>query len=198
MVVYTVLWGLVLISVFFSVPLQAMGDERDEEISVYYRLKTTQPNKPVLIVYLSALNERAMIAGRWTYYINGQQMNVVHQEDAGLQTITIPLAKLDPDREHTIRVRFQGTVDGRSFAIDKTYTLPSFSLSYQAKTLQLKYIGNNHESLDGDLMISIYDAKKQVVESCRVNKKPQLACKLSNLPPRSVPSCRIICNKEEL
>ena len=154
-----------------------------DEIDFDYQAKTKQPNKPEWIFHLRAPDERATIMGKWIYYVNGQQMDVIQQMSAGHQTITVSLDRLNPDRENQIRVQFQGTINGRSYVADKTYTLPSFLLSYQARTLQLKNKGTEDDLIEGDLMISVRNAKKEVVENCNTKKKPLLTCKLPNLPP---------------
>ena len=160
-------------------------DEEDkDDIDFYYRTKSKQPSKPEWIFYLHAPDERDTIEGNWTYYINHQRMQAVQRISVGSQSITIPLANLNPDQENQIRVQFQGKVDGRPYAADQTYTLPSFSLSYQAGALQLKYKGTDENSLgDGKFMITVRNAKQQVVANCQVKAKPQLDCKLSKLSP---------------
>ena len=177
--------GLFLfIPILFSNQFKALGKEKDEKIEFYYLTQSSKPNQPKMIVYLNAPDELTTIQGKWTYYINGQQMKRIQRMTVGSQTITISLTKLNPDRENQIRVHFQGMVDGRPYTTDQTYKFPSFSLTYQARTFQLKYKGADLDLIrGGEMMISIYDAKKKVIEICHNSRKPQLACKLSHLPP---------------
>lgn len=160
--------------------VDAEDDEDDTTVSLFLR-NNAQHTKPELEAYLDVDDRQYTVNGIWTYYFDHEQMTPVKENGVGSQSVRFSLQALDPQKPHTIRVKFQGMVNGKEYASDRTILMPTLTTAWKAKKRQLALQLSDSEAY-GKWLVAVRDSKQQLVQVCSVLTEEKLACDLSQLP----------------